>query len=170
MKKIVIATLALVAGIGTTFAQQPANTSACCPNGNNAKQCDVKGRKACAPNPFEGLNLTAEQQTKVDALKAECKAGREKAQADKKADRQKQRNDRADARKAQRTEVLAKGKAILTPEQYVQFLENNFVNGDNAPQGAPGKLAKNDRRKADKGQRPARKGDKAQQTQRPESK
>ena len=167
MKKIVIATLALVAGIGTTFAQQPANTSACCPNGNNAKQCDVKGRKACAPNPFEGLNLTAEQQTKVDALKAECKAGREKAQADKKADRQKQRNDRADARKAQRTEMLAKVKAILTPEQYVQFLENNFVNGDNAPQGAPGKLAKNDRRK---GQRPARKGDKAQQTQRPESK
>lgn len=156
MKKIVIATLALAACVGTTFAQQPAENKACCTTGN-AQQCDVKGRKACAPNPFEGLNLTAEQQTKIDALKAECKAGREKAQADKKADRQKQRTDRADARKAQRSEMLAKVKAILTPEQYVQFLENNFVNGDRAPQGAHGKFAKNDRTKDNKGQRPGRK-------------
>ena len=110
-------------------------------------------------NPFEGLNLTPEQQTALEALrpqkgqcpgdKAQCSEAKpdckDKAQCDKKdckkADKAKcdkkdgkkcdkkegvSREDRAADMKARRAEYLGKVKEILTPEQYVQFLENNF--------------------------------------------
>lgn len=79
------------------------------------------------PNPFEGLNLSAEQQTKLEALKTECQAQRKANAEARKADKQnRQKANKEEARKA-RTEQLAKIKAILTPEQYVQFLENNYL-------------------------------------------
>ncbi len=86
--------------------------------------------KCCTANPFEGLNLTQEQQTKIDALKAECKTRCDKAKADKKE----RRAERASQQRTNRADMLAKLKGILTPEQYVKFLENNFVNQrDNMP-------------------------------------
>lgn len=131
MKKILIATLILAAGIGSSFAQKPANCKSACPgNKECTKAVCPREPKCCIANPFEGLNLTQEQQTKIDALKAECKTRCDKAKADKKE----QRAERASQQRTNRADMLAKLKGILTPEQYVKFLENNFVNQrDNMP-------------------------------------
>lgn len=82
------------------------------------EKCDAKdGKKECKqdgknhPCPFDNLNLTDKQKEQIKALKAEMKAKKKAAgqKAEKGGD-----------------EFLAKVKAILTPEQYVQFLENGF--------------------------------------------
>ena len=103
MKKILLAVLVLAAACGSAFAQ----------NTNNAQQpqaaaCELNGQKPGMCNPFEGLNLTADQQSKLDALKAECKARFEKS----KADRQKEKADKkADKMKA-KAEARAKATEI----------------------------------------------------------
>lgn len=160
MNKKIFATaiVALSAALATPMFAQNANVAkdkkAVC-----EQKCDAKkGPKA--PNPFEGLNLTAEQQTKLDALKKECvqqkKAAKEAKQADKAARKQQAKEARA--------QQLAKIKAILTPEQYVTFLENNFLNkgakmgkGDMAKkvQRDGKKMQKKDNR-GERGQRPER--------------
>lgn len=120
MKKNLLAIALLVCGIAGLSAQTPAS-QACSPDNCNTPNCAAPN---CAPgenarrcaSPFEGLNLTAEQQTKLDALKSDCKASAEKARTERK-------NKRNECRQAR----LAKIKEILTPEQYVQFLENAFV-------------------------------------------
>lgn len=92
------------------------------------------GGPAC--NPFEGLNLTPEQQQKIDKLKKDCKASRDKERAEAR-EMQKAERDRKKARvKESREKYLKDIKAILTQDQYIQFLENNFVN---APQSRFGK-------------------------------
>lgn len=152
-KKIVVAILGLCAIVATpaAFAQTSGND-----NGKKELKADKRGGKrgAEAPNPFEGLNLTADQQTKLDALKKECQEAR-KAKAEARKSQAQQRKDaNKEAVKTARTEELAKIKAILTPEQYVQFLENNFVNARHGKKAAKdnGRLAKNDR-KGDRGQK-----------------
>ncbi|MDE6548068.1 MAG: hypothetical protein K2L22_03625 [Muribaculaceae bacterium] len=106
----------------------------------NAKSC--KGAKKCGKakvNPYEGLNLTdaqksklaeldskriADHKAKMEALKAEAK--------DQKADKSKHSADmkaRMEARKADKMEYLKEVKAIIGPDQYVVFLENMYVNG-----------------------------------------
>lgn len=134
MKKILLAVFVLAATTCSAFAQTPANA-------NNTQRtptatCERKGPMPECCNPFEGLNITADQQAKLDALKAECKARFEKSKADrqkekanKKADKMKAKAEARAKMKAEREQMLAKIKGILTPEQYVQFLENNFVNG-----------------------------------------
>lgn len=122
-KKILVAALGLSAlAVTPAFAQQTDGTNA--PKKERATKDKTGKRGADAPNPFEGLNLSAEQQSKLDALKAECNANRE-AQA-------KQRQEAKQAKKEgackARTEQLAKIKEILTPEQYVKFLENSYLN------------------------------------------
>lgn len=80
---------------------------------------------------FNGLNLTDTQKQQLQAL---CKNYRDKRQALRQDNRQnKQRNDslRKDMRnKAQdlKRQQLADIKKILTPEQYTQFLEQNYIN------------------------------------------
>ncbi len=86
---------------------------------------------------FNGLNLTDTQKQQLLAL---CKNYRDKRQALRQDNRQnKQRNDslRKDMRnKAQdlKRQQLADIKKILTPEQYTQFLEQNYIN--NGPRHA----------------------------------
>jgi len=133
MKKILLAVLVLAATAGSAFAQTN--------NDNNASQAqssrdDRKDQMRPPYNPFEDLNLTAEQQTKIDALRAErkaefekAKADKQKAKADKKADKQKAKENVRAKMKAEREQMLAKIKGILTTDQYIKFLENNFVNG-----------------------------------------
>ncbi len=107
-------------------AQQPA-TECCvkpeCTNNNGA--CSPA---ECCPG-FEGLNLTAEQQAKLKALREKSGAQRqEKAKAGKEA--RKDRRAQSDSvRRADQRDYLNGVKEILTPEQYVQFLENMVVNG-----------------------------------------
>ena len=152
-KKIIVAILGLCTIVATpaAFAQTSGND-----NGKKELKADKRGGKrgAEAPNPFEGLNLTADQQTKLDALKKECQEAR-KAKAEARKSQAQQRKDaNKEAAKTARTEELAKIKAILTPEQYVQFLENNFVNARHGKKVAKdnGRLSKNDR-KCDRGQK-----------------
>ena len=154
-KKFIVAALGLSAIVATpAFAQQPSATKC---DKANAENCQLKGAKKQAnlPNPFEGLNLSAEQQTKLEALKTECQAQRKANAEARKADKQnRQKANKEEARKA-RTEQLAKIKAILTPEQYVQFLENNYLCANRG--GMKGKMAKagkngrNDNRRAHAG-------------------
>ena len=164
MKKILLAVLVLAAATGSAFAQN--NT-----NATNNQQAQARGERKGpmmqAPNPFEGLNLTADQQTKLDALRAErraefekARADKQKEKADKKADKMKAKADLRAKMKADREQMLAKIKGILNPEQYVKFLENYYVNGSN--QGPrPGKDFKGPRgdRKGD-GKAPKRDGKK----------
>ncbi len=142
-KKIFIAALGLCAIASTAaFAQQPGNSESN-KKENRAKDRNVR-RAPEAPNPFDGLNLSAEQQTKLDALKAERKANRE-AQAKL---RQEARKAKRDGACAARAAQLAKIKKILTPEQYVKFLENSYLTpnkGKIAGKGN-GRLARHDRK------------------------
>lgn len=146
-KKLIVAALGLCVLVATpaAFAQTSGND-----NGKKELKADKRGGKrgAEAPNPFEGLNLTADQQTKLEALKKECKEARmAKAETRQKQVQERKNVNREEAKKA-RTEELAKIKAILTPEQYVKFLENNYLTGRHGKKGAKdnGRLANNDRR------------------------
>lgn len=117
-------------------------------------------QRAQKPSLFEGLNLTPEQQTALEALRPACN-GADKANCDKAANAKCEKGDKAkcdkgdkakcdkgdkakcdkgdkgckqqkgdrpsvEERKAKKAEFLSKVKEILTPEQYIQFLENNF--------------------------------------------
>lgn len=168
MKKLfVIAIAALCACSSTVFAQKPADNTATngCPLNKECKRGDkVKCNKADrkAFNPFEGITLTADQQTKLDALKAECKAQREACKG--RANCQQQANcnknckpgencaktecpvatgnDKAVANRQQRRDCLNKVKAILTPEQYEVFLENIAVSRPAGHHGDKCKMAR----------------------------
>lgn len=80
--------------------------------------CDQVGNKRNCPNPFAGIQLTQAQQEKLDALKASCPL------KDKKEDRKKNRQYRDSIARDAKVKHLAEIRNILTPEQYVQFLEN----------------------------------------------
>lgn len=107
------------------------------------KSTERKMNRQQAPNPFEGLNLTEAQQQSLKALAEDQKAQRKEKMEGQKADRQKEAKERKESMKNGRKEYLAKIKAILTPEQYVQFLENNYLNQQlKMTQGRPGMQAK----------------------------
>lgn len=144
-KKVLFASLIALSGLFATASaqkvQQVASQSCC-----TEQSCTAPQGKA-AYNPFAGLNLTEQQQAKLDALKQEKQAAKEAAKKDK-ADRK--QADRAKAQQS-RADDLAKIKAILTPEQYVTFLENNYLSSQ------PRKLSD---RKFDRSQAQAKKSDK----------
>lgn len=143
----------------------PGNPQACpgnpqaCPG--NPQACPAQ--RPCA-DPFAGINLTQEQQTKLTALREKCKTNR--AAADKaRKDRFQQRDSMVRANKKQRLEEV---KAILTPEQYVVFLENMVVANPGHDRGpAPHKMhaMKKGDKKLDM-KRADRKGDKKQDVKR----
>ena len=136
-KKLIIATIVAISGIFAFDASAQGNKDCrtVCPDNTPCAQA------ACAPtnctetkcptqcSPFAGLNLTADQQTKLSALRAKCADQRKACKDKQKADRAKDKADRMSARKENRASMLASIKEILTPEQYVKFLENSFVDG-----------------------------------------
>lgn len=158
-KKTILAAITLSAIVATpAFAQKNNETD------NNKREraaAQMHGKRGAeAPNPFDGLDLTADQQAKIKALKEECMA-KHKAQAEQR--KQAKKNRQEGACKA-RSEQLAKIKEILTPEQYVKFLENNFTNGCHKmgqmnKMKKQGKMNGNHKRRArndaPRGQRPA---------------
>ncbi|MCM1163886.1 MAG: hypothetical protein NC339_06540 [Muribaculaceae bacterium] len=117
MKKIIIATSVLLSSLfaGQAFAQTPCTDQATC----KAAQEQCQQQRPC---PFDGLNLTAEQQAKLKEI-TPCTSDKK----DKK-DKQDIKKECRENAKAARQEYLTKIKAILTPEQYVQYLENSYVN------------------------------------------
>ncbi len=162
MKKTILSIAVVSAALfsGNAFAQNTntaAKNSAAC-----TEQCDAsKGQKPQKPCPFDGLNLTAKQQESIKALQTETQKARQEAGKQAKADKQKRSADQRAAKQAARKDYLAKVKAILTPEQYVQFLENSYVDGAQMKGDRKGhKGPRMDQKKGQKGQRPdGKKGD-----------
>lgn len=132
MKKTI---LSIAVVIGSLVAGQAAFAQA--PDQNASAQTQAaRGRQAPQVyNPFEGLNLSEQQladlKALADAKQEKMRKQREEAknqQNDNKADTPRDRKAIADAQRQERKEELAKIKAILTPEQYVQYLENAYLN------------------------------------------
>lgn len=98
---------------------------------NNRAEMKGEKRMAQKKNPFEGLNLTEQQKADLKAIKpamkAERKAAKEQAKAE--GNENKERKDpqaRMAEKQQMKTEYLSRVKSILTPEQYLTFLENNY--------------------------------------------
>lgn len=117
MNKMILsmAIAAITFGGFSASAKEKTQKEVCPVTGTEQTAC---GQQVNRPCPFDGMNLT-------DAQKKQLKQLCQNRTADKKAKKEAKR----EARKQSRREQLAKIKAILTPEQYVQFLENSFVNG-----------------------------------------
>ncbi len=132
MKKLMIAMAAVAMTASMAFAQ---TDKKCCDKKDCTKteQCAKDGKKCDKPCDkqraceFEGLNLTDAQKEQIKAIKAEQKS---KFQADRQA-KQAQKAEKKEARQNARKEYLAKLKAVLTPDQYVQYLENVATRTDN---------------------------------------
>lgn len=161
MKKVLFALALAVCTLGVTSAQQAATRQ----NAQNHQQCrhHHEGRPQAqrpAVNPFEGLELTEAQQTQIAALQARCCQGNNCTQQqctenqaqcteqNQQCNNQAQQcsNQRRQACNAEcRTNCLNELKQILTPEQYVKFLENCFVNKVNCCKGGQGHHDRNGR-------------------------
>lgn len=113
------------------------------------EQCDQACPRTCAdstkcnrPCPFDGLDLTAEQQKQLQEIMPVARMGRQaKCVNDTckfvKGDKKQVKREKVsrEKRRADRKEYLEKVKKILTPEQYTKFLENSL----DRPQGHGGK-------------------------------
>lgn len=129
--------LASLMGTSTAFAQTATTTTDAT---TQRMKGDKKGAKE-AYNPFEGLNLSEKQQSELKALRESCKAERtklaDKAKADQqkvKAEKQAEMKQMKEQRMKAKKDYLAKIKGILTADQYVQFLENSFLNQQSSSQ------------------------------------
>lgn len=159
MKKTILSlAILLVSSTGISAFAQSADKNT---KSQNKNRTEMRARKGGEPRdilkPFEGLNLTEQQKTQLQELKKadmEQKKQLKEQQKQLKEKKQAEAKAKKDARKQERTkerrDYLAKIKSILTPEQYVQFLENNFVNkvDKQSPRkgGKDGKFAKRDRK------------------------
>lgn len=155
-KALLLAAVLFAAGTATTFAANDSNKDKNCKYKTECVKGKKDGRKGqCREgfNPFEGLNLTEAQQAKLKELrtqgcpmKAEMKGEKKDGQ---KPDKQQMRAERANAKR----EFLGKVKAILTPEQYVTFLENMAVNGQNGDHGRKHMMMQKDQKQSKDGQK-----------------
>lgn len=93
-------------------------------NRNGDEKC-CKTKQALA---FEGITLSADQQTKLDQLNAKQVAKAKEKSAQLKEQKQKARQQRMEARKQAKKEYLTEIKEILTPDQYIVYLENIAIN------------------------------------------
>lgn len=131
------------------------------------KECKKAGKKEgkngemkkCA-NPFAGIELTADQQTKLNAIPTPGAV----MKASKTENTSKQVNPREFA-KTVRLDYLKQVQQVLTPAQYVKFLENNFVN---QRPGKGGKDMKKGHHDMKKGSKDMKKDGKGRQGQRGE--
>ncbi|MCM1310015.1 MAG: hypothetical protein NC301_03185 [Bacteroides sp.] len=170
MKKLIMALAAVALTAGIASATPDKNKKQCnnpqqCPQAQQCNQpCDTACNKPCAPKfcPFDNLNLTDTQKQQLKDLRAKHQQEKKAAKAERKANRKA-------AKKAHLDEI----KVILTPEQYVLFLENSYLYG-NAPKMAPGQRPQGGNRdfrpgdrgpKRDKGQapKPVKKGEPSDQ-------
>lgn len=143
-KRILGIAVALTAMFGVAVsAQTPCGKADCqnaCPQ---QTACTKDGACDSVCNPYQavfaGLNLTADQQTRLKAIndgrRQACKANRNDA-----------RKQKREARSQERRNYLNQVKSVLTPDQYVVFLENFVVEGPAArpAQGVrPGRISGN---------------------------
>ena len=121
MKKTILALAFAVISLGTISAfaqtessapQQCEQTQKPCCKGEKGKK-KHGDRQQSRVSPFQGIELTAEQQQQIDKLRAERRA---KADEAKKAKKEAKAQERSDFDNA-----VAQ---ILTPEQYAQYKAN----------------------------------------------
>lgn len=113
----------------TTTGMSAQSVSTCTDNQKNCerKECKFGNKKA-----FDGITLTEQQQT---ALQKIC-ADRAAKLKENKAERQQRDSVARQSRRQAKLDYLHQIQQVLTPEQYVTFLENQVVNG------GQGKMAK----------------------------
>ncbi|MBD5173133.1 MAG: hypothetical protein HDT08_00660 [Bacteroidales bacterium] len=144
IKAIFVAASALILSATAVSAQNPKAKGAAKDSTCMIKKCDKAKQGPCL---FENLNLTDGQKAKIKDLKESQMKAREDRKKEARAQRDNARKD-----------YLANLKTILTPEQYVQFLENNYMaagkrGGKDMKRGdrKGGKDMKSDFRKGGKG-------------------
>ncbi|MBD5204715.1 MAG: hypothetical protein HDS82_07640 [Bacteroidales bacterium] len=82
-----------------------------------------KGKKG-GKNPFAGIELTAEQQTKLTNLRDKSRATEMKIREDARTQENKIKQDAREQKKKARDEFDKEVKKILTPEQWTKFESN----------------------------------------------
>ncbi len=141
-KKILTLAIALVAAAGIGTMAQNHNTD--CAKKGHKGNCDKKElpcmNRAQADSLeatvlFDGIQLTADQKAKINELRADKAKARAEARKVEKEARAEMGKNRMDARKAEAKADLEKMKQILTPEQYVVYLENMVTAGPRANRG-----------------------------------
>lgn len=149
MKKSILglAFLTMAAFAIPAVAQKNDKKAECCKEKTEcAAKKECKDPKACKPgkcekmNPFADLNLTSEQQGRIEALNNAMKVSRKELKEAAKTAKEKKDttfNPRA-AKKQLRTKYVQDLSEILTPEQYTKFLQNYYINNG----GNHGKMAK----------------------------
>lgn len=144
-----IASLALIAmslvaipGFAQNKTERKADNT--CTEANCTRTADSqRAPKAC---PFDGLNLSEAQKTKLqelgkqrqEARKAKAETLKQQAEANKKelkANRMRRDSTAVEARKADKKAYLEEIKAIVGPENYVIFLENSYINAGTQGRG-----------------------------------
>lgn len=129
---IAIAAMALTS-FGT-MAQTPSTPTTpqatCCQQSDCNQQCpgEARGKKGTKgeirmhkADPFAGINLTDAQKAKLQQLQEQRKTERDSQRA---AARNGQNKGERPDRNAARKKYIEDVKSVLTPEQYVVFLEN----------------------------------------------
>lgn len=177
-KKIFSIALAAIALVSfSASAQCPAQSESSCKDGKECiahakKMKDGKGEGKGKKLNFDGIALTEAQQTKLNELEAKQQAQRQARQAEMKEKKaaekaEKQQRDQKDKearmaqKKAAKQEYLKQIQAILTPQQYVQFLENNVKLGHEGKPGMHKGMKEGRGQKGDKMDK-QRKGDREQ--------
>lgn len=136
MKKTFLTSIiALAALVAMPAAAQTDGTSDATRTEQCAKDCKKKEKKLRhagrhdmnRSNAFEGITLSEEQKEALKALRPQRPEKRERQQADSVAPR--------DSHKKMRAEYVNGVKQILTPDQYVVFLENIVINDAMIPGG-----------------------------------
>lgn len=162
MKLMSLALVALLTASASvsTFAQNNTNEKARTEKNDKKQRSDKKQPRVS--NPFEGLNLTEAQRAKLADLDKAKADQRKQDKETAKAARKEQAGKMKQARLDERKKYLAEVRRIIGESNYVQFLENYYVNGQR-PMGRHGKFAHNrgkmnrDKMKGlrpDRGQRP----------------
>lgn len=127
MKKTLIA-IAFIAAGALAFNVNAANTKSDNKECGNKTECCKKdkaerGRKGQFAKALEGIQLTEQQQTALNELNTKRAEARKARKAEDKEAKAKNVQDAKNGR----LEYLKEVQKILTPEQYVTFLENTAV-------------------------------------------
>ncbi len=151
MKKIFSLALATIALCGIPAVAQTQKTTTCTTPTEQCKAAENCKPATCGKNPghcdaFTGLNLTDAQKQSLTELRNNRRTAQQARKQEKQMAKKEDRRQNDSLRKTERREYLANVKNILTPEQYVVFLENIVVE-----QPMPG--GRNHKMHADRGRR-----------------
>lgn len=148
MKKTIlgISFLIMAAFAGNASAQSNDQTACSSKEGCKTEQCDKKDckkpdcksksdRKKCDQSrectkacPFEGLNLSEEQKVKIQDLDKAMKTSREEMRTRLKEKNDSEKINPRENEKSLRAKYLDDLQKILSGDQYMQFLQNFYVN------------------------------------------